>query len=141
MKKRIAVLFAVLIIAVASVFGAACNYPNKNNMYKRWGINIPAGAKEVYKSYEGGREYLLYAVYQADKDDIKFDMQPVDEEYETKFEKRFKSVYSKRVSEDRRINWEHDLDGYYDEKSDGLKTVFCVFDKEENLLYVMDTTI
>ena len=66
MKKRIAVLFAVLIIAVASVFGAACNYPNKNNMYKRWGINIPAGAKEVYKSYEGGREYLLYAVYQAD---------------------------------------------------------------------------
>ena len=141
MKKTIGKVFAVILAALIIGGCFACNETSKSRTSRRWGITIPENAREVYKSYEGGKDTSAYYVYNADKNEISFEMKPMDEFYKVAFMQMFRPVYSERVPENMTVNWEHELYGYYAAKKSGSWKLFCVFDADEDLLYVMDTDI
>lgn len=138
MKRKSAIVLSVLTVFILAFSFVGCNKKAdlKKRAYTRWGVVIPASATEVFNYYSGGIDTGSFGVFETERDDIEFEMQPVDEAYKNRFLRTF-GVYSKKT--DIRINWEHELLGFY--KSDRNETLFCVFDADENLLYVMDTDI
>lgn len=110
----------------------------KARAYHRWQIVIPKEAKEVFNYSSAGIDTGSFGVFETKRDDIEFEMNAVDEEYKTKFLRVF-SLYSKNT--DYRVDWEHELYGLYKSDKKDTWTLFCVFDADKNLLYVMDTDI
>lgn len=112
----------------------------KSATYRRWQFPIPENANEIFKHIEGENDTAAYYVYNnVTKDGIRHLLKHrVVEAYETYFMSKFRPLCSKFVPEDMKINWEHELYGYFQNKKHDTWWLFCVLDADENLLYVMD---
>ena len=139
MKKKLLTILAIIVISICFT---GCSESSKARTYRHWDFTIPNNAQEVYTSFEGGTDTIAYYVYEGvNKDDVVGFMWRVDEAYKQYYMSRFRSLLSTKVPEEMHVNWEHELYGFFETKGQFGKWLFCIYDEDVDLMYVMDIAI